>query len=508
MQEEQTTETSQIDTGAPATLVNEDWNNLDWPTIEANVYRLQMRIAKAYREKKYGKAKALQWILTHSHHAKLLAVKRVTSNRGAKTPGVDKIIWTTPRQKMQATNSLKRRGYQTLPLRRIYIPKKQKGKLRPLSIPSMKCRAMQALYLLALEPIAEMIADQHSYGFRPKRSTADAIGQCYLALRLKTSSKYILEADIKSCFDNISKTWLLENVPTDKVMLKKWLEAGYIEQNKTFPTENGTPQGGIISPCLLVITLSGLQEAVMKTISNNREDKVHFSIYADDFIITGKTKEVLENKVKPAVEKFLRERGLSLSQEKTRITHIDDGFDFLGANVRKYRGKLIIKPSKASVKTLLNDIKATIKAGRTAKTENLIHVLNNKLRGWGYYHRSICAKKTFGYISHYIFKALWYWATHRHPNKGGRWIKKKYFRATSTQNWIFSTKTRGRDGKVAILDLFDIGQIKIVRHTKITAAATLYDPEYKEYFRNRDKSRQNKFKATWEIAPGGCSTLP
>ena len=484
-----------FDTGAPATKANEEWSNLGWPTINANVHRLQMRIAKAYREKRYGKAKALQWILTHSHHAKLLAVKRVTSNRGAKTPGVDKVTWTTPKQKMQATTHLKRRGYQPLPLRRIYIPKKQKGKLRPLSIPSMLCRAMQALYLLALEPITEMIADHHSYGFRPRRSTADAIGQCYLALRLRNSSKYILEADIKSCFDNISKSWLLQNVPMDKEILKKWLEAGYIENNEMFPTHNGTPQGGIISPGLLVITLAGLEETVMQTISNNRKDKVHFSIYADDFIITGATKEILENKVKPAVEKFLKERGLSLSEEKTRITHIDDGFDFLGVNVRKYRGKLIIKPSKNSVKTLLNDIRATIKSNGVAKTENLIHVLNDKLRGWSNYHRHICAKRTFEYISHCIFKELWRWAIRRHPNKGKCWIKEKYFRTASTRNWVFSAKTRKRDGGIVNLDLLDIGQVKIVRHTKIRANATLYDPAFTEYFRQRKENRRVIFEA-------------
>lgn len=502
MQELQMTVERKLKIGAPAAKANEEWTNLDWSAIEANVHQLQMRIAKAYREKKYGRAKALQWILTHSYHAKLLAVKRVTSNRGAKTPGVDKVTWTTPRQKIQAAASLKRRGYQPLPLRRIYIPKKQKGKLRPLSIPAMSCRAQQALHLLALEPIAETIADHHAYGFRPRRSAADAIGQCYLALRLRQSSQYILEADIKSCFDSISKSWLLENVPTDKIMLKKWLEAGYIENDKTFPTNNGTPQGGIISPTLLVVTLRGLEQSVQQIISNNRKDKVHFSTYADDFIITGATKEILVNKIKPAVEKFLRERGLILSEEKTKITHIDDGFDFLGFNVRKYHGKLIIKPSKNSVKTLLADIRATIKSNNTAKTENLIHVLNNKLRGWSNYHRHNCAKRTFEYIGHCIFKALWRWAIRRHPNKGGCWVKRKYFRTTSSRNWIFSTKIRKRDGETVNLDLFNIGQVKIKRHVKIKANATPYDPQFAEYFQQRKENKKVEFNAVGEIVTG------
>lgn len=502
MQESQMTVKGKLKTGAPATQAKKTWAELDWPTINAFVHRLQMRIAKAYREKRYGKAKALQWLLTHSHQAKLLAVKRVTSNRGAKTSGVDKVIWTTPKQKMQAATDLKRRRYQALPLRRIYIPKKQKGKLRPLSIPAMACRAQQALHLLSLEPISETMADQHAYGFRPKRSAADAIEQCQRALQRSDSAKWILEADIKSCFDSISKTWLLENVPMDKEILKKWLEAGYIEKDEILPTKDGVPQGGIISPTLLVITLSGLEEAVNAVTSKHwrNRDKVHVIAYADDFIITGATKAVLENKVKPAVEKFLSERGLVLSEAKTKITPIDEGFDFLGFNVRKYLGKLIIKPSKNSVKRLLADIRATIKSNNTAKTENLIHVLNNKLRGWSNYFRHVCAKKTFGYLGHCIFKALWRWATRRHPNKGGYWIKRKYFRSESTRNWIFSSKTRKRNGDIINFDLFDIGAVKIKRHVKIKANATLYDPEFTEYFRERKEKKRERLGLTKAVA--------
>lgn len=235
--------------------------------------RLQMRIAKAFREGKHGKVKALQWILTHSFYAKVLAVKRVVQNRGAKTPGVDNVRWKTPRQMMKAASSLKRRGYQTKPLKRIYIPKKQKGKLRPLSIPTMQCRAMEALYLLALEPIAETMADKNAYGFRTLRSTADAIEQCFKALCQKQLAQYILEGDIRACFDTISHQWLLQNIPMDKEMLGKWLAAGYIDKGKLYPTEFGTPQGGLCSPTLLVITLSGLEKAV-KSVTKPK-DKVH-----------------------------------------------------------------------------------------------------------------------------------------------------------------------------------------------------------------------------------------
>ena len=312
-QGKQMTEINSLLSGAPDSG-NSAWQSIHWKQAKVHVRRLQMRIAKAFREGKLGKVKALQWLLTHSYYAKLLAVKRVTSNKGAKTPGIDNIVWRTPKQKMQAALSLKRRGYKAQPLRRIYIPKKQQGRYRPLSIPVMHCRAQQALHLLALEPISETMADKNSYGFRPLRSTADALGQCFLALCRQHSPEYILEGDIKSCFDTISHQWLLKHATMDKMMLQKWLSAGYIEKDQLCVTEQGTPQGGIISPTLLNITLSGLEKAVKS--ATKREDKINVIIYADDFIITGVTKEVLENKVKPVVENFLNERGLVLSDEE------------------------------------------------------------------------------------------------------------------------------------------------------------------------------------------------
>jgi RNA-directed DNA polymerase len=278
-------------TGAPSTTLPH-WENILWRPVVAHVRRLQMRIAKAHREGKRSKVKALQRILTHSYYAKLRAVKRVVQNQGAKTPGIDNVIWKTPTQKMKAVLSLKRRSYRTQPLRRIYIPKKQKGKLRPLSIPVMECRAQQALHLLSLEPIAELTADKNAYGFRPLRSTADAIEQCFIALAKKRSAQYILEGDIRTCFDSISHSWMMANIPMDKKILRKWLAAGYIEKGKLCPTEFGVPQGGVISPTLLTITLNGLEQAVKA--STNTRDKVNVCVYADDFIITGSTKEVLE----------------------------------------------------------------------------------------------------------------------------------------------------------------------------------------------------------------------
>lgn len=489
------TGSSKTETGAPASRAL-TWDAIKWPTVKAQVRRLQMRIAKAFREKKYGKVKSLQWLLTHSLYAKLLAVKRVTSNTGAKTPGIDKVTWNTSKQKLIAAMSLKRHGYQTQPLRRIYIPKKQKGKLRPLSIPVMQCRAQQALHLQALEPVTEMLSDKNAYGFRPKRSTADAIAQCYLLLAKKGSAQYILEGDIKACFDTISHKWLMDNVPMDKQMLKLWLTAGYIYEGQYFDTDQGTPQGGVISATLLNVTLSGLEQ-VVKSITHKRKDKCNICVYADDFIITCASREVLVDIVKPAVSKFLVERGLFLSEEKTKLTHIEDGFDFLSINIRKYKGKYLPKPSDDGVKRFLNEIRATIKSHPTAKTENLIRMLNLKIRGWTNYHRHNCAKKTFQYVSYWIFHAIWQWAVRRHPNKGRKWIKQKYFRRTDTQNWIFSAKYKNKYGENRI-DLLDAAKVTIMRYVKIKSDANPYKPEYEEYFRARMNSGASMPALKWE----------
>ncbi len=347
------------------------WEQLDWPQCERHVRRLQARIVKATREGRWGKVKALQRLLTHSFTAKALAVKRVTENQGSKTPGVDRVIWRTPAAKSKAIGSLQRRGYRPQPLRRVYIPKAN-GKLRPLGIPTMKDRAMQASYLLALVPVAETTADKNSYGFRPERSTADAIEQCFKALSLKTSAQWVLEGDIKGCFDHISHHWMLQHVPTDATVLQKWLAAGYIENRTLFPTEAGTPQGGIISPTLANLVLDGLERLlgqtfrVKKVAGKVQSPKINLIRYADDFIITGATRDVLENEVRPLVEQFLCERGLQLSPEKTCITHIEEGFDFLGQHLRKFGGALLVQPSKRNTHAFLEKVREIIDANKSA----------------------------------------------------------------------------------------------------------------------------------------------
>jgi RNA-directed DNA polymerase len=488
--------------------------NFNWKKHEVNVKKLQMRIVKAQQERRYNKVKAIQWLLVHSFSAKILAIKRVTENKGKKTPGIDQVTWTTQKQKYEAINELRRVGYTAEPLRRVFIPKKN-GKKRPLGIPTMKDRAVQALYLQALDPVAETILDNDTYGFRLKRSTADAIEAIFKAVFAnKDCSEWVIEGDIKGCFDNISHKWLIENIPLDKRILTQWLKAGIVFQGEYSDTFAGTPQGGIISPCLANLALNGLGSMLKKKFMTRKvvkgkeiNNKVHTIVYADDFIITGKSRELLEAEVLPEVNKFMAERGLKLSEEKTVITHISDGFDFLGQNIRKYKGKVLVKPSKDNIKRFLENIRKIIEDNPMIKQEDLIRRLNPKIRGWANYHRHIAAKETFSYVDYHIYNALQSWCQRRHPKKGKWWINKKYFHHVGNRHWVFAAETE--NGK--LLELLRADATKIIRHTKIRKKANPYDPEWNLYFEEREGDRmfesmngRKRLKAMWKKQRGKC----
>lgn len=464
------------------------WDQVNWSQCERHVRRLQARIVKATREGRWGKVKALQWLLTHSFSGRALAVKRVTENQGKRTSGVDGKVWRTPAARYKAIDTLRRRGYQPLPLRRVYIPKAG-GKRRPLSIPVMKDRAMHAVHLQALEPIAETTGDPNSYGFRSKRSTADAIEMCRLALCRETSALWVLEGDIRGCFDNINHEWMLRHIPTDKVMLRKWLKAGFMENRILFPTEAGTPQGGIISPVLANLTLDGLEALLREKFPKSRKPhpKVNLIRYADDFIITGATKELLENEVKPLVEQFLRDRGLQLSPEKTCVTHIEQGFDFLGMHVRKYGGKLLIKPSKKNMHNFFEKVRAMIRRNIGAAQKYLIMWLNRVIRGWTNYHRHITATQAFRKAEMVIWRRLWYWAKRRHPEKSVDWIAKRYWHRLGRTRRTFAADSGERtpDGKPKLFRLVDPTEIRIRRHVKVKSEANPFDPRWRDYFEDR-----------------------
>lgn len=493
------------------------WHSIDWVKAYRYVRRLQARIVKATEEGRWNKVKSLQWLLTHSFYGKAVAVRRVTENRGKKTAGVDGETWSTPASKAKGLLSLKRRGYRPAPLRRIHIPKAN-GKMRPLGIPTMRDRAMQALYAMALAPVAETTGDPNSYGFRSGRSTADAREQLHTLLCQGRSPQWILEADIRGCFDNIDHEWLVRNVPMDKRILQLWLKTGFMEQGSWYPTEAGTPQGGIISPILANMALDGLEahirnlypqrlEAYVDGKRVRRFQKVNVVRYADDFVITAVERSLLAE-IKPIVEEFLGRRGLELSEEKTKVTHIDEGFDFLGWNFRKYDGTLLVKPSKKNMKSFLDKVRGIVKGNKATTVDQMVGLLNPVIRGWADYHKVTVATKAFAKADHEIFQSLWRWAERRHPKKNRYWVKDRYFPVSGTRQWVFNNGVPiGVGGKHLRLAT----DTKIQRHVKVKSEANFYDPEWNEYFDKRATVRmlntlkgKKKVISIWKAQGGKC----
>lgn len=444
------------------------WETIDWTQVQKDVNRLQTRIAKATVKGDKNKVKRLQYLLTHSFCAKSYAVKKVTSNKGKNTSGTDKKLWSTSASKMKAVLALSDKHYRAKPLRRVYIEKKGKNKKRPLGIPTMYDRAMQTLYALALEPVAETTGDHISFGFRKGRSAKDACEQIFCVLARRCSPTWILEGDIKGCFDNINHDWLQENIPTDKRIMKQFLKSGFVYEGNLFPTDTGSPQGGAISSLYANMTLDGLEQLIQDKYHRNSKGnienhyrsktKVNLVRYADDFIITANTKELAEE-LKETVSQFLKIRGLTLSEEKTMITHIDDGFDFLGWTFRKFKDKLIVKPSKNSIKSLIKKCSVIIlKEGKAVSQSELIRRLNQVIKGWSNYHRHVVASQAFSYINNTIYLLLQQWAKHRHPKKNAWWRLNRYWQESNGKRWLFMSDE---------YTLINLRRIKIIRHPKL-----------------------------------------
>ena len=437
------------------------WNSIDWIAIKFRVNRLQTRIAKATQNKNWNLVKRLMYLLTHSYSTKLLAVRIVTQNHGKRTAGVDGKLWTTASDKMQAALSLTDKHYHAHPLRRIYIPKPGKSTKRPLSIPTMSDRAMQTLYALALQPVAETTADTRSFGFCLFKCAQDASIYAFRCLWQDTSSPWILEGDIKGCFDNISHSWLKNNIPIDRSILSQFLKSGFIFDDTFYHTDKGAPQGSPISPLLANMTLDGIEKLLKERFPKM---KVYFIRYSDDFLVITPSKEIAD-KVREIIHDFLAIRGLELSPEKTVITHIDDGFDFLGWNFRKYKGKLLIKPSQKSIKSITQNLKTIVNKAKSWTQNELIKTLNPVIRGWENYHRHIVAKDTFSKLDSYLWEITWRWGKRRHPNKGHKWVANKYWTSEGTRNWIFKTKES---------ELLKFSDAQIRRHSLLKLDANPY----------------------------------
>jgi RNA-directed DNA polymerase len=480
--------------------LRDQWNNIDWNKVEKHVNRLQVRITKAVKEGKWFLVKKLQYLLTHSYYAKLLATRKPTQNTGKRTAGVDDETWSSSETKMKAALNLTDKKYVAKPLKRVFIEKPGKKKKRPLGIPTMYDRAMQSLYALALEPIAEATGDRTSFGFRKFRSAHDACEQVFVCMCRENSPEWVLEGDIKGCFDNISHQWLLDNITIDKSILKQFLRAGYVFEHQLFPTEAGTPQGGIISPILANMTLDGIEKILADKYHKNEscktnkklssKNKVNFVRYADDFIVTANTEEIAIE-AKELIKEFLKDRGLELSDEKTLITHIDTGFDFLGWNFRKYNGKLFVKPSEKSIEKVTEKISDIIKRGKAWKQEDVIDTLNPVITGWSNYHQPVVSSEIFKKLDSIIWNMLWHWAKRRHPEKSNKWIADRYWHSEGNRNWVFSEGDK---------NLKLLSDTKIVRHMKLKLDMNPYLD--KDYFISRKikqgvKKLKSLAKSTW-----------
>lgn len=508
------TATLTIDSQALADAPSHDaltWHAINWRKANRNVRRRKARIVKAVQAGKRHKVRSLQRLLAHSLSGQALAVKRVTENQGKNTAGVDGEIWNTPTKKTQAVQRLRQRYFKAKPLKRRYIPKSN-GKLRPLGIPCMIDRAYQALHLLAVDPVAETTGDPNSYGFRKNRSAADAMEQLFNVLAKKRSAQWVLEGDIKACFDELSHEWLETHIPLDKRSLRQWLKAGYMEKKRFHPTESGSPQGGIISPVVANMALDGLEALLHQTFPSKYGHKVHLVRYADDFVISGATREILHQQVMPLVQAFLQRRGLTLSPEKTHITHISEGFDFLGQNVRKYNGQYLSKPSAKSQKALLTKVRVLLKTeGRSLSAIGLIRKLNPIIRGWANYHRHAASKQTFHRIDYQLYLALWRWAKRRHSQKSKTWIRQKYFGNPDNTYRGFHTYTVNMHGERVPYRLFSASRLPVKRYVKIRSAANPYDPQWEQYFEERlyrqatlDFWDKPWFKSLWLRERGIC----
>jgi RNA-directed DNA polymerase len=467
-----------------------DWRQIDWRRVETDVRRLRQRIFTATQAGDLARVRSLQKLMLRSRANTLVSVRRVTErNAGRLTAGVDGEVVLTPEAKMRLADRIQHSAepFKALPVRRVYIPKPGSAKRRALGIPVIADRAHQARVVNALEPEWEARFEPRSYGFRPGRGCHDAIAAIYVTANGRNPRRrWILDADLAAAFDRIAHNHILAMLGTfpARGMVAQWLKAGVVEQGRLHRTEEGTPQGGVVSPVLLNVALHGMEQAAGvryhtagTDAGQTRAGSPVLIRYADDLLaLCHSRQEALE--VKARLAGWLAPRGLAFNEDKTRIVTLDEGCDFLGFNVRRYHGKLLIKPSKAAVRRIRERLRTEMRALRGANAAAVLIRLNPIIRGWATYYRGVVSSKTFGALDDYMWRLAYKWAVYSHSNKSKSWVVTRYFgmfNKSRRDRWVFGDRKSGAY-------LLKFAWTRIVRHQLVRSGASPDDPALAEYW--------------------------